>query len=48
MVLVNDRAVEMGIEMPLCEAVCRVLFDALSPATAVRELMERDRKRESD
>ncbi len=46
--VVRGRAVAMGVEMPLCDAVCRVLFEQLSPVTAVRELMERDRKREMD
>jgi glycerol-3-phosphate dehydrogenase (NAD(P)+) len=44
--VVVRRAVELGIQMPLSEAVCRVLFEGLSPGRAVRELMERDRKRE--
>jgi glycerol-3-phosphate dehydrogenase (NAD(P)+) len=46
--VVQRRAFELRIEMPLCDAVCRVLFDGLAPAIAVRELMERDRKRERD
>lgn len=44
--VVRRRAGELGIEMPLSEAVCRVLFEGLAPDRAVRELMERDRKRE--
>lgn len=46
--VVQRRAGELRIEMPLCDAVCRVLFEGLAPAIAVRELMERDRKREVD
>jgi glycerol-3-phosphate dehydrogenase (NAD(P)+) len=46
--VVRRRAEELGIEMPLCEAVCRVLFEGLPPGRAVRELMERDRKREME
>ncbi|MFO1053141.1 MAG: NAD(P)H-dependent glycerol-3-phosphate dehydrogenase [Planctomycetota bacterium] len=46
--VVRSRAAAMGVEMPLCDAVCRVLFEQFSPVTAVRELMERDRKREMD
>jgi glycerol-3-phosphate dehydrogenase (NAD(P)+) len=44
--VVRGRAEKLGIEMPLCEAVCRVLFEGLRPDLAVRELMERDAKRE--
>jgi glycerol-3-phosphate dehydrogenase (NAD(P)+) len=43
---VRARAREMGIEMPLCEAVCRVLYDGIAPRTAVSELMARDYKEE--
>lgn len=43
---VRARAREMGIEMPLCEAVCRVLYDGVAPRTAVSELMARDYKEE--
>ena len=46
--VVRARAIELGIEMPLCIAVCRVLFEGLEPGRAVRELMERDQKPELD
>ena len=44
--VVRERAAQLGIEMPLCEAVCAVLFEHLAPAVAVRRLMERDYKSE--
>jgi glycerol-3-phosphate dehydrogenase (NAD(P)+) len=34
------------IEMPICEAVHRILFDGLAPAEAIRQLMSRDFKAE--
>jgi len=40
--LAHDR----GIEMPITEAVCRILFDGLAPAKAIRELMSREAKAE--
>jgi glycerol-3-phosphate dehydrogenase (NAD(P)+) len=36
----------MGVEMPIADAVCRVLYQGLSPRDAVRALMERDPKAE--
>ncbi len=44
--VVRDRARALGIEMPLSEAVCAVLFEGLSAGRAVEALMERDYKRE--
>lgn len=44
--VVDRRAKELGIEMPISEAVCRVLFGGLPAGRAVRELMEREAKRE--
>lgn len=38
---------ERGVDMPIAVAVARVLFEGLSPALAVRELMERDAKAEA-
>lgn len=35
-----------GIDMPITEQVCRVIFDAHNPATAVRDLLQRDAKAE--
>lgn len=46
--VVQQRARELGVEMPLCDAVCAVLFEGKSPLETVRALMERDRKRESE
>jgi len=43
---IRGRALELGLEMPITEAVCRVLFDNLPPADTVRELMLRSRKSE--
>ena len=44
--VVVARARELGIDMPLAEAVGRVLFDGLPADRAVGELMEREHKRE--
>lgn len=44
--VVRERARSLGVAMPLCEAVCAVLFEGLAPAAAVGGLMERDRKDE--
>lgn len=44
--VVVEAAQRLGIEMPIAEAVTRILFDGLSPRDAVRALMERDPKAE--
>ena len=44
--VVAERARAMGVEMPIADAVCRVLYQGLSPRDAVRALMERDPKAE--
>lgn len=44
---VRQRAARLGIEMPLCEAVCRVLYEGMPPRAAVTELMARDYKDEA-
>ncbi len=44
--VVRRRARELGIDMPITDGVCAVLFEGLPPAVAVRALMERDRKAE--
>jgi glycerol-3-phosphate dehydrogenase (NAD(P)+) len=44
--VVSDQARDRGIEMPIANAVTRVLFQGLSPQLAVKELMERDPKAE--
>lgn len=43
---VRARSEALGIEMPLSEAVCRVLYDGIAPQAAVAELMLRDHKEE--
>lgn len=44
--VVIERAHALGVEMPLCDAVARVLFQGLDPMRAVSELMGRDPKSE--
>jgi glycerol-3-phosphate dehydrogenase (NAD(P)+) len=44
--VVRARAQEMGVDMPLCDAVCQVLFEGCPPLDVVRELMDRDPKAE--
>ncbi|MGE3172709.1 MAG: NAD(P)H-dependent glycerol-3-phosphate dehydrogenase [Planctomycetota bacterium] len=44
--VVAQRARELGVEMPIADAVCAVLFFGMSPLDAVRALMERDPKAE--
>lgn len=44
--VVRARARELGVEMPICDAVAGILFDGLPLAHALRSLMERDRKDE--
>jgi len=44
--VVLARAQELGVEMPICAGVCRVLFEGLSPRLAVSALMERGQKDE--
>lgn len=39
---VRNIARGLGVEMPISEAVCSVLFDGESPADAVRRLLSRD------
>lgn len=39
---VRDLARARGVEMPITEAVCGVLFEGHSPAAAVRQLLSRD------
>lgn len=45
--VVAAAAQSRGVDMPIAVAVARVLFEGLSPALAVRELMERDAKAEA-
>ncbi|WP_132979585.1 MULTISPECIES: NAD(P)H-dependent glycerol-3-phosphate dehydrogenase [unclassified Pigmentiphaga] len=44
---VRDLARRCGIEMPITEAVCSVLFDRVPPAQAVSRLLARDPKVEA-
>ena len=46
--VVQERARDLGIEMPLTDAVCSVLFGGLTPEAAVRALMERAQRDETD
>jgi glycerol-3-phosphate dehydrogenase (NAD(P)+) len=43
---VHERAVRMGIEMPITTSVYQVLYEDKSPLTAVEELMSRTPRRE--
>ena len=36
----------LGVELPITEQMCRMLFEGIAPSTAVRELMERALKEE--
>jgi glycerol-3-phosphate dehydrogenase (NAD(P)+) len=38
----------LNVEMPICHAVYRILYEGLSPADATRQLMTRDLKHELD
>lgn len=42
----NELATRHGVEMPIADAVRRILFEGLSPEQAIRMLMERETKRE--
>ncbi|CPM80735.1 glycerol-3-phosphate dehydrogenase [NAD(P)+] [Bordetella pertussis] len=43
----RDRARALNIELPITEAVCAVLFEGLSPMTAVSALLAREARPES-
>jgi glycerol-3-phosphate dehydrogenase (NAD(P)+) len=43
---VNRKAHELGIDMPITQEVCRVLFENLSPRVAVEDLLGREQKPE--
>ncbi len=45
---VHEVAEEMGIEMPICHQVYRILYEGASPREAVGTLMSRELKSESD
>jgi glycerol-3-phosphate dehydrogenase (NAD(P)+) len=42
-----ERARAIGVELPITEAVCAVLFDGVAPMTAVSALLARDARYES-
>ena len=44
---VQKMAADAGVEMPITEAVCSVLFGGLSPRDAVQQLLARDPKSEA-
>jgi glycerol-3-phosphate dehydrogenase (NAD(P)+) len=44
---VRQRALSVGVDMPITEAVCEVLAGQLSPAQALRQLMARDPRPEA-
>jgi len=45
---VHEVAGEMGIEMPICHQVYRILYEGASPREAVTTLMRRELKSETD
>jgi glycerol-3-phosphate dehydrogenase (NAD(P)+) len=44
---VRGLARKHGVEMPITEQVCRVLYDGLTPRAAVQALLQREQKAES-
>jgi glycerol-3-phosphate dehydrogenase (NAD(P)+) len=46
--VVLERATMLGVEMPITQAVVEVLEARLAPAQALRALMQRDAKGETD
>lgn len=45
---VLQRATALGVDMPITEAVCAVLFDGVAPVTAVSSLLARDARAETE
>ena len=43
---VERLAMQLGVDMPITHAVCRVLYDGVPPGVVVDELLGRDRKAE--
>lgn len=43
---VGKLATTLGVDMPITHAVCRVLYEGVSPRAVVEELLSRDRKAE--
>jgi glycerol-3-phosphate dehydrogenase (NAD(P)+) len=44
---VEKRALELGVDMPITQSVCAVLFGTVSPREAVEQLLARDPKGET-
>lgn len=44
---VEKRALELGVDMPITQSVCAVLFGGVSPREAVEQLLARDPKGEA-
>ena len=44
---VEKRALQLGIDMPITQSVCAVLFGGVSPREAVEQLLARDPKGET-
>jgi glycerol-3-phosphate dehydrogenase (NAD(P)+) len=40
------KADELGVDMPICQRVYRILYEDLPPTRAVEELLSRDPKPE--
>jgi glycerol-3-phosphate dehydrogenase (NAD(P)+) len=45
---VHNLAARVNVEMPICEAVYKILYEEMSPQEAVAQLMTRDLKNELD
>ena len=43
-----ELAHKHGVEMPITEAAYAVLYEGMAPAEAMRQLMARDRKQETE
>ena len=44
---VRGLAHKHGVEMPITEQVCRVLYEGLAPRAAVQTLLQREQKAET-
>jgi glycerol-3-phosphate dehydrogenase (NAD(P)+) len=44
----HTRAGALGVEMPITEHVYRIIYEGMDPASAVKALLGRDQKRETD
>jgi glycerol-3-phosphate dehydrogenase (NAD(P)+) len=44
---VRALAIKHGVEMPITEQVCRVLYEGLAPRAAVQALLQREQKAEA-